>query len=156
DEFLHAIRASVAPVQSPPSATVDVLIGSPPASLRIPAADACEYLRAAFRVWVTELRNRYRPASLSKGCGCANGATDDATGDEECLLLAELEVPLIHDAHSGAWMLDDRVPVEVHEERRPYLVHLRLLQEWLLCGRVASAPVMVTAGAGPVGPAGAP
>src|SRR5262249_42706301 len=133
---------------------VDVLTGSPPASIRIRTADACEYLRAAFRIWVTELRNRWRPASLSRACGCGNGTADDATGDEECLLLAALEVPLVHDAHAGAWLLDDRVPVEVHEERRPYLLHLRMLQQWLLCGRLAAASSVASASAGPVGPTG--
>ena len=44
------------------------------------------------------------------------------------MLLAQLDVPLVDGLVSST---DD---VIVDEERRPYLIHLRMLQEWLLCG----------------------
>jgi hypothetical protein len=97
------------------------MYGSPPATLHIPSAQACEYLRAAFRLWTTELRPMWTPN------GCGNPP------DEECLLLAELNVPMKQDL-SGQWVVDDAIDIFINQERRPYLIHLRLLQEWLLCG----------------------
>lgn len=125
-EFEEAIRAAARFLSSPPSSPPDFMFGSPPASLRIPAAEACTYLRAAFRVWVTELR----PLWLEKGQQCGTPP------DEDCLLLAELNVPLVQVALTGAWQVDDNRSIVINEERRPYLLHLRFLQEWLLCGRL--------------------
>jgi hypothetical protein len=127
DEFLVAIRAAVQFVGSPPQSPPDFMFGSPPAGLRIPAAAACAYWRAALRIWVTELR----PLWLGKGQTCRTPP------DEECLLLAELKVPLAQVTLSGEWRVDDSRQVGIHEERRPYLLPLRLLQEWILCGRLA-------------------
>ena len=90
---------------------------SPPSGIVINHADACEYLRAALRVWVTELRPLWR------GVAC-----DGSTPDEECVLLAQLDVPLV----DGLASSDE--DVIVNEEQRPFLVHLRMLQEWLTCG----------------------
>jgi hypothetical protein len=105
--------------------------GSPPAWLNIPRAEACDYLRAAFRIWTTELRPRWRPTFDQGGC------TDSPLGHpdpEGCVLLAEVVLPLIR-TPEGNWAINDTLPIEVNEERRPFLLHLRFLQEWLLCGR---------------------
>ncbi len=124
-DFEQAIREAAhllsSPPDSPPGSPPDFMYGSPPATLRIHTADACEYLRAAFRIWTTELRPEWMPL------GCGNPP------DEACLLLAELDVP-IKSTLSGGWVVDDTTSVVVNEERRPFLIHLRLLQEWLLCG----------------------
>ena len=53
---------------------------------------------------------------------------------EECVLLAELHVPLTADGQVA-----DFGKVVVDEEHRPYLIHLRMLQEWVLCGRPGRA-----------------
>ena len=130
--FLKAIREG-AHLNSPPGSPVDYMYGSPPAGIVINQADACEYLRAAFRVWVTELRALWR-----------GPAGDGSTPEEECVLLAELEIPLIDGKAS------DTEDVIIHEEHRPYVIHLRMLQEWLLCGpnvngtRLAPASQVVT------------
>ena len=116
DDFLAAIRDG-AQLSSPPSPPTDFMYGSPPSGIVINHADACEYLRAALRVWVTELRPVWR------GVAC-----DGSTPDEECVLLAQLDVPLV----DGLASSDE--DVIVNEEQRPFLVHLRLLQEWLTCG----------------------
>ena len=116
DDFLAAIRDG-AQLSSPPSPPSDFMYGSPPSGIVINQADACEYLRAAMRVWVTELRPLWR------GVAC-----DGSTPDEECVLLAQLDVPLV----DGLASSDE--DVIVNEEQRPFLVHLRMLQEWLLCG----------------------
>ena len=55
--------------------------------------------------------------------------------DDDCLLLAQLEVPivLVGGSPTGAWQVDGiAVDIVVNESRRPVLVHMRLLQEWML------------------------
>jgi hypothetical protein len=130
EELLNAVRAATVGPASPP----DFMYGSPPSSLRIHSADACDYLRAAFRLWVTELRPRWRPDWLAKSCCDQHADDSERRPDEDCLLLAEIDVPLVNEL-TGELKVDDVVAVHVDETRRPYLVHLRLLQEWLLCCR---------------------
>jgi hypothetical protein len=139
DEFLNAVRTAAHPLGSPPNSPPDFMFGSPPAGWRIPAAAACTYLRAAFRIWVTELR----PLWLGAGQTCRTPP------DEACVLLAELNVPLVQVALSGEWRIDDSRRVSVNEERRPYLLPLRLLQEWVLCGRLTGES---SGGGGSLGP----
>jgi hypothetical protein len=118
-DFLAAIRDATYLLQSPPAvppSPPDFMYGSPPAGWAINTADACEYLRAALRVWVTELRPLWR------------GAACDGLPSENCVLLAELNVPVVDGQVSST------DSVTIHEERRPYLVHLRMLQEWMTCG----------------------
>ncbi len=124
EDFVQAIRDAAHTLESPP----DFMYGSPPSGIQINTADACNYLRAAYRVWVTELRARWR----KNNC--------DAP-DESCVLLAELDVPL-----TSGWQVDDTRSVAIIEERRPYLIHLRMVQEWLLCAR--REPAASGAGAG--------
>ena len=135
DDFIHAIRNAAQPLTSPLCSPPIFMFDSPLVSLRIHSADACEYLRAAFRLWVTELRPRWRPRFWEKGHGCASDASAaDEPHAEECVLLAELHVPITADAQ-----VTDLGRVVVDEARRPYLVHLRMLQEWVLCGRPGRA-----------------
>ena len=144
DDFEAAIRNAAQLPGSPPSPP-DFMFGSPPLSLTIPAAMVCTYWRAAFRIWATELR----PDWLDFGKTCGDPP------NEECVLLAELSVPVIKTA-TGDWQVDSTVLSTVHEERRPYLVPLSLLQEWVLCGHaglgaqtalgIAGSPFVVAAG----------
>jgi hypothetical protein len=133
-EFLAAIRTAAqdlnAPLESPP----DFLYGSPPETLVIPCCHLCEYLRAALHLWVTELRPLWQArwsAKTGGGCGCHGEEHDEGRDAEECLLLAALHVTLGGSTTSVAG-------VEVDESRRPFVVHLRMLQELLLCGRGAA------------------
>lgn len=142
DDFLAAVRESahVTPLTSPPAVPLtsppqDFMFGAPPSNLIIPAARAREYLRAAFRVWVTELRPLWRPNWFSEWQCCDQKPPENEPALEECLLLAELDVPIHTVALSDEIKVDDLLEVVVNEERRPFLVHSRLLQEWLLCGR---------------------
>jgi hypothetical protein len=123
DEFIAALRAS-ASASSPPGSS----LASPPAAIRIPAALACDYLRAAFRLWTTELRPR--------------GPVED-----EGVLLAEVGLPLTTRA-DGRWVVDESGSMVIAEERRPYLVHARLLQEWVLCRERAASTASAIAAAG--------
>jgi hypothetical protein len=76
--------------------------------------DAPGFLRAAFLVWVTEVRPSLAQANCE--CGCA---------DEKCVLLAELNFQV-----SKVWQVVGTVTVD--ESRRPYILESRLFQEWLL------------------------
>jgi hypothetical protein len=120
---------AAAPVTSPPTSPPDFMLDSPPAPMRIHTSDACAFLREAFRLWVTELRPRWRPASFGAGC-CGDQVDEQGHEEEECVLLAELVVPLTVES-----LIDDVQAIAVQEERRPFVLHLRMLQEWLLCGK---------------------
>lgn len=101
------------PVSSPPE-------GSSPIYLFVD--DAREFLRDAFRVWITEVR----PAlTKTAGCGCGTPA-------EQCVLLAEL-----HFNVAKGWQVSGAVNID--ESQRPYLLETRLLQECLLNGISGSA-----------------
>ena len=134
DSFVEAVRAygetiCVPPPDSPPSSPVEE---SPPAVMRLQSELRCEYLNAAFRVWVTELRPRCRPEFVGSHCACPDAGHapgERQGGDEDCVLLAELAVPVTPDL-----FVDSTLPVRVVEDERPVLVHQRMLQEWLLCG----------------------
>jgi len=136
DQFLQAIRDAAAvwlasPLSSPPG---DFMFGSPPGFLIINVADASDYFRAAFRVWVTELRPRW----IARWHGCAATHIEgDAAADEDCVLLAQLDVPLLP-LSPGTWDIPNET-IPVNQNERPYLVHLRLLQEWVLAGLAGTA-----------------
>ena len=216
-DFLDALRSAlqVDAAATPP----DFVFGAPDAGLRIPTDQAAEYWRAAFRVWVTELR----PQQLGQGTFVAfirqafkDRASEDpnltpiddfkaalrsaarlaqsslqpgyldkkpleavllpatpaeqapywqaafevwseevlprwVTGggvcavppDEGCVLLAKLTVPLTADHTVDG----TREVVVIDEETRPFVLHLRMLQEWALTD-------VHTAGAGEVTLAG--
>jgi hypothetical protein len=127
--FRDTLVKAAHPVSSPPSSPPDFMHDSPPGVMRVHSGDACAFLREAFRLWVTELRPRWRPVF----------GTGQGHEEEECLLLAELRAPL-----TNAGLLDETKKVEVREDRRPFVVHLRLLQEWLLCGEMGRVTGVVT------------
>jgi hypothetical protein len=120
--FLDAIRAAAQELPSP----IDFLYGSPPPTLFIPRSEVCEWLRAAFGLWVTELRPLWQ--SAASACGC----TSRTSQNEGCILLVELGLPVLP---SGIdWSVDPAREIVINSDRRPFLLHLRMLQEWLLCG----------------------
>jgi len=125
--FQQAIRDAVQ-VGSPPCPVLDFTITSPPTMFTIKAAKACEYLRAAFLLWVTEFRPLWKADFNEAGPGCGETAFPSEAGKapvEDKVLLAKLDVPLTDGEVSGA--------VTVIEDNRPYLLHSRMLQEWMLC-----------------------
>lgn len=120
------------------------MFGSPPDSLVINVADASEYFRAAFRIWVTELRPRW----IARWHGCAATHIEgDAAADEDCVLLAQLDVPLLP-LSPGTWDIPNE-DIPVNQDERPYLVHLRLLQELVLSGLAGTALAAAGGGGGP-------
>jgi hypothetical protein len=140
DQFLQAIReAAAAWLTSPLSSPLgDFMFGSPPGFLVINAADTTAYFREAFRVWVTELR----PKWIARWHGCAATHIEgDEPQDEDCVLLGQLDVPVLP-LSPGTWDIPN-APIPVLQNERPYVVHLRLLQEWVLSALApaASAPL---------------
>jgi hypothetical protein len=127
--FLDAIRASAQELPSP----IDFLYGSPPSDLFIPRSQVCEWLRAAFGLWVTELRPLWQSAASAGGC------TSGTRPYEERLLLAEIDVPVL--ASGVDWSVDPTREIVINSDRRPFLLHLRMLQEWLLCGHCGAEQV---------------
>jgi hypothetical protein len=152
DDLLGAIRAAASPwlLASPPDpwcgSPPDSPLGSPPDSplgsltdsppgfmladpptwLVIPRQYCAEYLRAAFRLWVTELR----PVWIARFGGCHAGCAKPAIGDD-CVLLAALDVPILLQS-PGLWEVSDVDAVHDDQSCRPYLLHARMQQEWLL------------------------
>jgi hypothetical protein len=117
-QFLAAVRALGQPVASPLGSPLSSPLGSPLGGLRIHTADAPEFLRAALRVWVTDVRPP--PTAAAPGTG--------TLPPEKRLLLAELDVPLAAPAPGGTWTVANPAAIAINEERRPFLVPLRLLQ----------------------------
>ncbi len=118
DVFLEALRNATYLLQSPPlspSSPPDFMYGSPPSMLHIQSADVPRYMRAAFRLWVTELRPLWR------GWTC-----EGMPSVADCVLLAQLDIPLDNGQVSSSGT------VTINEERRPILVHLRMQQEGML------------------------
>lgn len=132
------------PPGSPPHGTLDLLAGPPPLSLAIPHAHEREYLRAAFDVWVTELRPALRHALPGCECGCGGGGAcgcgcDGSTGtagepcDEDVVLLGTIDMFVLLDEGGGGLVVESAAVAD-DQSRRPYLLHTRMLQEWMLAG----------------------
>jgi len=148
EELEKAIRDAARLSAPAPASPPDFLHGSPPEALRIHPSMAYEYLRSAFRLWATELRPRWR---AGRDAGRESLARTGDRGEDDCVLLAELAVPLARAGVFAPWQVEDSGAVEVHEERRPYLVHLRMLQELIVSGRRAGGGA--TGGGPAIGPA---
>jgi hypothetical protein len=145
-QFLDELRKGAFLIGSPPSPP-DFMYGVPPPSLQIGRADVCRYLRGAYRVWATELRPRWNASWWQGQSRCDGSRTDAAaTTPEACLLLAHLDAAIAPTALLGPrrWAVPDASSVIVDESQRPVLVPLRMLQEWLWCGRTRAGD---TAGA---------
>jgi hypothetical protein len=136
DAFIEEIREAMnLEASSPPSppSLLDFLYASPPPSLQIPRAAASEYLGALFGFWVSDLRALVRGTIPGAECDCTGGpAPLDSAADS--LSIAELIVPLVVDPLSGAVIVADMpaITVERSETIRPTLLHLKMLQEWVL------------------------
>lgn len=143
EEFLDAIRGAVlhpgsppdSPPASPPNLPPDFMKDLPALYMRVDPSDACQYLSAAIRLWVTELRPLWRPATLGEPpcCGGEKEEEPDPT-DADCVLLARLDVPLLEDTLTNELLIDGAEQTRINQESRPILAHQRFLQEWMLCG----------------------
>jgi hypothetical protein len=111
-KFLDAIRAGA-------ENAAGFFAKPPAAALAIPENKLALYLREAFLLWTTELRGTVRGGDAD----CATPSTED------CVLLSDISFKVSGSEEDG-WAVIGSVKFD--ESRRPYLVHLRLLQEWLL------------------------
>jgi hypothetical protein len=137
DTFLLEIRKAAFVLGSPPPSPPDFMYGTPPALLQIARHDVCRYLRAAYRVWVTELRPGWGASWWGAAPRCSDAQIADRPQPENCLLIARLDVPITRTSPGGSkWQVIDGTPppVGIDEDLRPILVPLRALQEWLWCG----------------------
>jgi hypothetical protein len=176
DAFLADIRAAAqaaiaefaSPPASPPQWPVDLMFGPPPAGLAIPADDHIRYMRAALGLWVTELRPSLRhalPGCDGAGCGCGGGEHGGGCccGDEvlshavqcgdDAVLLARLDLPVVAGLDGAIIAADSGWAVD--ESARPYVLHTRFVQEWLMSER-AGAPTSPPEPAPDPGPVGSP
>lgn len=140
DQFAQDVRNAVQTVSSPPASPlssplgaggVHFNFGSPLTSAKLDPAQLGDYLRAAFRVWIEEIRPRVH-ALCAGGCGCGAAPGAGPSEPDECVLLARIDIPVINGA--GGWQVDTGKSVSIDESRRPLLVHMRLLQEWVVSG----------------------
>jgi hypothetical protein len=133
--WLDALRPAAQPwldaaAVSPPAsfATLgDYLFDLSPPGLTVARERVCDFLRAAFRFWVTELR----PLWMARRCHRV------VHQDQHCVLLArvEFEVAWVGGSPTGVWQITGSpASMSIDETTRPFLAHQRLLQEWLLCG----------------------
>jgi hypothetical protein len=134
-EFEDALRAALLPVPSPLSSPLDpgafFHFGSPLDQFHIHPDQVGDYLKSAFRIWVTEIRPVFHSGWPPASCSCA-GETSQAAPPEDCLMLAELDVPLIKSGQD--WVVDSTLSVIIDESHRPILLHTRMLQEWMQSG----------------------
>jgi hypothetical protein len=131
--WLDTLRTAAGPwlEQTSPPATFetlsDYLFDLSPA-VDVDADDLCDFLRVAFRFWVTELRPLWQAARCRQ----------PPSAEHDCVLLARVDVDIewIGGSPTGAWqVVTGSDTVRVDESGRPFIAHLRMLQEWLLCGR---------------------
>jgi hypothetical protein len=121
DTFLAEVRKAALPwlYASPPltSPPDDFKFDSPPKNLRINR----EQFRAALRLWVTELE----PLWIARyGCGATPPFPQPS---DDAVLLANLTLPVLR--KGTGWVVSDTAEVEKTEDQRPFVVHLRVLQE---------------------------
>jgi hypothetical protein len=102
----------------------------PPPALAIPRERIAEFLRAAFHLWTTELLPCWRAAAAPCRSGCGNGSGPTA---DDCVMLAHLVVDVLPDEATDRLLVGPG-GVAVLEEWRPFLVDLRVLQEWAITG----------------------
>ena len=145
DAWLDALRQAArpwlaaqdaSPPLSPPAsfATLgDYLFDSSPPALHVAESDLADFLRVAFRFWVTELR----PMWAALRCHRAQQP------DIGCVLLAQVrfDVAWISGSPSGVWQVSGGASsVALDESKRPILAHVRLLQEWMLADGAVASP----------------
>lgn len=130
-QFEDALRAAMMPISSP--LTPATFFHSPLSQLRVHTAQIGDYLRSAFRIWATEIRPMFQSGWFSSSCSCA-GETSQTSPPEDCLMLAEIDVPVVNVGPGTNWQVDGTKATTINESQRPILLHTRLLQEWMQSG----------------------
>jgi len=132
-QFEDALRTALIPVSSPLNPATYFHFGSPLTQFHIHPALIGDYLKSAFRIWVTEIRPMFHSGWSSPNCSCA-GETSQTSPPEDCLMLAEVNVPVVNIGPGQNWQVDSARQTKLDESQRPILLHTRLLQEWMQSG----------------------
>jgi hypothetical protein len=132
-DFEAALRAALVPVTSPLSPSTFFHMGSPLSVIRVHPDTIGAYLKSAFRIWVTEIRPLFHTGWPPPACSCS-GETSQSAPPEDCLMLAEVDVPLVNVGPGLNWQVDGTQATLIDESQRPILLHTRLLQEWMQSG----------------------
>lgn len=134
DTFLDHLRAAARSSDFVRPADPATPVEPAPAAQQyeLSAAQAEDFVRQALRVWVVELRPRWHPDRFPERPG-----PRPEPPTREDVLLAVVEVPLARS--SAGWILDPDLQdnrgarrLRVDQSRRPWLLHLRALQELVL------------------------
>jgi hypothetical protein len=131
ETFINALREATRDLSSLLGSPLDFHFGSPLEDLVISESELCDHLRAAMKFWVTELRPQLQARwkeYVGGGCGCHEDERTLGDDEEGCLLLARVTLQLTGGQVKG------EMDAKVSDSMRPLVVHLRMLQEMLLCG----------------------
>jgi len=132
-QFEDALRAAVVTASSPINPAAYFQLGSPLNQINVHPAQIGDYLKSAFRIWVTEIRPQFHSGWSSASCSCS-GETSQTMPPEDCLMLAEVDIPLVNVGPGQNWQVDGTKATTLDESQRPILLHTRLLQEWMQSG----------------------
>jgi hypothetical protein len=132
-QFEDALRTALIPVSSPLNPATYFHFGSPLSQFHIHPSQIGDYLKSAFRIWVTEIRPMFHSGWPAPNCSCA-GETSQTSPPEDCLMLAEVDVPVVNIGPGQNWQVDSSRQTALDESQRPILLHTRLLQEWMQSG----------------------
>jgi hypothetical protein len=132
-QFEDALRTALIPVSSPLNPATYFHFGSPLTQFHIHPAQIGDYLKSAFRIWVTEIRPMFHTGWPAPNCSCA-GESSQTSPPEDCLMLAEVDVPVVNIGPGQNWQVDSGRQTTLDESQRPILLHTRLLQEWMQSG----------------------
>lgn len=146
DELGNAADRAALPVSpaGPPGAGPFLVDLSPPFAISVPQNLLPEYMRAALRYYVTSLRPRWRPSFLGDKHACPPAETPWGKGDGNSVLLGTMQLKITRDLDGITWKVAALVDaVRFDEQRRPFLLTNRFLEEWTL---------MLTGGIGGGGP----
>ncbi|NTX01788.1 hypothetical protein [Myxococcus sp. CA040A] len=139
EQFVTLLRGSVVP-SSPVSPVDDYVLDDPPGGpVPVLETDVESFLREASRLWVTELRPLWRTNWLGESQGCTQPVSPAPESANDGVLLAAVDLPLVRELGTGPWKVDAAGTKTVDETQRPYLLHQRMLQEWLLAGLARDA-----------------
>ena len=122
--LVRGLASSESPT-SPPLSPPPSPPASPPLSITARAIrpdEACEMFDAAFLTWVTEVRPTVLVTDPPGPCQPVR---------DNCVLLADIDLDIVLDSQEGTLKVDGEP--RILEDRRPYLLHTRLLQEWIAC-----------------------
>lgn len=161
-DFISAVRNAATPGAR--DAYINDDLPNPALNINVP--DVPALMRAVHRLWVTELRPRWRPLWLGSGDSCSQTYVPVQPVDGDCLLLAQVTSHMVQNLAGGPWVIqwlsdadrvvivEDAQPTNTNAEiaLRPVVASTGLLRELYtrlsggagLTGSVAVGPLGIT------------